>query len=74
MTKINGYTEEEARNLVEYIQTLIDKGVTHFYNGVAKGFDLISAEAVLMFKYKNPQIKLIACVPHLGQERYFDDE
>ena len=62
------------RNLVEYIQALIDKGVTHFYNGMARGFDLISAEAVLMFKHKNPQIKLIACVPHVGQEYYFDDE
>ena len=63
-----------ARNLVEYIEMLVKNGVTVFYNGVARGFDLLAAEAVLMFKGRYPQIKLIACVPHEGQEAMYSNE
>lgn len=49
-----------------------EKGVTVFYNGVAKGFDLLAAEEVLKLKKKR-QIKLIACVPYYGQERGYSE-
>ena len=56
------------------IETLIKAGVNTFYNGMAIGFDLISAETVLKFKKKYPFIKLIACIPCYNQERGFSDK
>jgi uncharacterized phage-like protein YoqJ len=41
---------------------------------MAKGFDLIAADAVLSIKKKHRGIKLIACVPCPGQDRYFSAE
>jgi uncharacterized phage-like protein YoqJ len=41
---------------------------------MAKGFDLIAADAVLSLKRDFSHLKLIACVPCPGQERYFSDE
>ena len=55
------------------IEKLILRGVTDFYNGMAMGFDLYAAEAVLKLKKKYPQIKLIACIPFIGQESRFSD-
>ena len=63
-----------ARNMLEFMEEVIKRGVTVFYNGGARGFDLLSAEATLMMKGKYPQIKLVVCVPHIGQEKYYDDE
>lgn len=60
--------------LTELVQTLIDKGVDTFLDGMARGFDLIAAQVVVKLKEKNPQIKLIACVPCPNQEKYFSDE
>lgn len=61
------------RALQTAIIECIEKGVTVFYNGVARGFDLLAAEAVLNLK-KIYDIKLIACVPYYGQERGYNDE
>ena len=60
--------------LKKQIKNVVENGVEIFYNGMAQGFDLISAEVVLSMKKKNPQIKLIACVPFYGQERNFSEE
>ena len=57
--------------LINTIEMLVQKGVNVFYNGVSKGFDLLSAQCVLSLKAKYPSIKLIACVPYYGQERKF---
>jgi hypothetical protein len=43
------FSEEKLRF---YIEQLILKGVSVFYNGMAKGFDLISAEILLSLKKK----------------------
>ena len=59
--------------LKKTVEALIKSGVTTFYNGMAIGFDLISAETVLSLRKKYPQVKLIACVPCYGQEKYFSD-
>lgn len=56
------------------MQTFIDGGVDTFLSGMARGFDLIAAEVVLKLKETNPHIKLIACVPCRGQEKYFREE
>lgn len=55
------------------IERLIKSGVDTFYNGMAIGFDLCAAECVLSLKRKYPQVKLIACIPCYGQEKYFSD-
>ena len=59
--------------LKKTIEGLIKEGVENFYNGMAIGFDLIAAECVLSLRRKYPQVKLIACVPCYGQEKYFSD-
>jgi uncharacterized phage-like protein YoqJ len=41
---------------------------------MAKGFDLLAAETVLKLKGTYPQIKLIACIPCLGQEKNYTEE
>ncbi len=61
-------------SLLEFVQSFIDEGFDTFLCGMAMGFDLIAADVVLKLKKKNPQIKLIACVPCRGQEKYFPPE
>lgn len=56
------------------VETVIKKGVDTFYNGMAMGFDLSSAEIVLKLKKKYPQIRLIACIPFYGQEKNFPEK
>lgn len=63
-----------ARKLKKEIKKLMEEGVDIFYNGMAMGFDLLAAEQVLALKKKFPSVKLIACVPCYGQEKYFSDE
>ena len=59
--------------LKKQIETLIKEGVDTFLNGMAIGFDLLAAECVLGFAKKYTQVKLIACVPCYGQEKYFSE-
>lgn len=63
-----------ARKLKKEIKKMMSAGVAVFYNGMAMGFDLIAAEQVLELKKKFPSVKLIACVPCYGQEKYFSEE
>ena len=58
-----------VRRLKKEIKALILQGVDTFLNGMAMGFDLISAEAVLSFKKKFPFIRLIACIPCYHQDK-----
>ena len=62
------------QKLFTEIEKLIQLGVRDFYNGMAMGFDLLAAECVLLFKKKDPSIRLIACIPCYGQEKYFSEE
>jgi len=61
----------DQKLLFQSIEMLIKKGVEIFYNGMSKGFDLLSAQYVISLKEKYPSVKLIACVPFYGQERNF---
>ena len=63
-----------ARKLKKQIKQLMESGVTTFFNGVAVGFDLLSAEYVLELKKKFPDVKLIACVPCYGQEKNYSEQ
>ena len=60
--------------LINAVEEQIKQGVEIFYNGMAIGFDLLSAQAVILLKKKYPNIKLVACVPFYGQEQRFSKE
>lgn len=59
--------KKEVENLI------MQEKVDTFYVGMAMGFDLIAAETVLKLKRKY-DVKLIACIPFYGQEKYFSDK
>ncbi len=59
-------TKERVKTAIE---NMIKKGVKIFYNGAAKGFDLLSAECVLELKNTYPDLTLILCIPYYGQEK-----
>ncbi len=56
------------------LRTLICQGVDTFYNGLAIGFDLLTAKLLLSLQEEYPHIKIYGCVPFYGQERYFGEE
>ena len=68
----------EHKQLVGRILTAITKkiedGCTVFYTGMARGFDILAAEQVLIFKLRRPEIKLIAVVPFEGVEESWHSE
>lgn len=55
--------------LSEAVKTAADKGYCNFISGMARGFDIWAAEAVLTAGLKNPSIRLICAVPHPGFEK-----
>ena len=59
--------------LTECVKGFIEKGYDTFLCGMAIGFDLIAAQTVLSLKEQFDNVKLIACVPCPGQERFFPD-
>ena len=61
------------KKLKEAVKEVIDMGADTFLCGMAMGFDLIAAETVLSLKRKFPHIKLVACIPCVGQEKYFSN-
>ena len=49
--------------LIETVFSLPDEECYTFLSGMAMGFDIIAAEAVLLLKCRNPHIKLICALP-----------
>jgi len=60
-----------SKKLYTEIEELIKNGIEIFYNGMAIGFDLLSAEQVLKLKKKYKDVKLVACIPCYNQEKNF---
>ena len=60
--------------LQKEVLNLAEKGVVNFFCGMAKGFDLYAAEAVLKIKENYKNVKLIACIPFYGQEKNYTQE
>ena len=58
--------------LSKTIEDLIKSGVKTFYSGMAMGFDLECAETVVKLK-KKYDVKLIACIPFINQEKYYSE-
>ncbi len=70
-TLAEGFSYEKLREATVYA---LRQGVSTFYNGLAVGFDLLAAELILSLKEEYPQIRLVACIPCEGQDRYFSEE
>lgn len=64
----------DVEKLRKNLKNLIENGVFIFYNGLAKGFDLLSAEVLLSLKKEYKNVKIIACIPCLEQEKYYKEE
>lgn len=51
-----------------------DRGFRTFLSGMAVGFDLAAAEAVLACRAEMPDLRLVAVVPFEGQEGRFSED
>lgn len=61
--------------LIDSVFSLADEGCYKFYCGMAMGFDLVAAEAVILLKkaYKKARIDLVAVIPFEKQSQSFDE-
>ena len=60
--------------LERVVKSVIQGGKDTFLCGMARGFDLIAGQTVLRLKTEYPHIKLIACIPCLYQDKYFNEQ
>lgn len=70
-----GHRELKSNVYLETLQAVIDhceRGYDTFLTGMAEGFDLLGAIAVLEAKKQFPHIKLVAVIPYEGQSKRFD--
>lgn len=67
------YRHEVDEMLRRTIMMLYAKGIHTFLSGMAIGFDLAAAEAVLACKTTRPDIRLIAVIPFRGQQQRFSE-
>lgn len=65
------YRGEAADILRRTLETLYDRGFRTFLSGMAVGFDLAAAEAVLELGRRHTDVRLVAVVPFRGQETRF---
>ena len=62
-----GGLEKVENSLIEAVFDLYNKGCKTFYSGMAMGFDILAAEAVLLLKENHSDVRLICAVPFEGQ-------
>lgn len=67
------YTDEADARLRERVERLAEEGFRHFLTGMAEGFDLAAAEAVLAVRQMWP-VRLICVVPFPGQAKSFSTQ
>lgn len=63
-----------TQEIEKVIATYYSKGYRNFMTGMAEGFDLMTAEAVLKIRNIHTDIKLIAVIPFTGQAKHFSEE
>jgi uncharacterized phage-like protein YoqJ len=64
----NGSAEQQ---LARAIEAAYSDGFRVFISGVAQGFDLAAAEAVLRLKERHSEVELLCAVPFRGQAKAF---
>lgn len=57
--------------LCRVIRELYARGFRRFLSGMAVGFDLAAAEAVVAYRERMPGLQLVAVVPFKGQQAHF---
>lgn len=67
------YDDRAEVALRSTVRGLWGKGYRFFLCGMAAGFDLAAAEAVLSLRGECPGVELVAVVPFSGQEKRFCD-
>lgn len=60
----------DVNRLYDLLEQVILDGYDTFYCGMARGFDLLALDCLVSLGGKY-HLKLIACIPYLGQERNF---
>ncbi len=65
------YAGEAATELALLVRSLYEEGYRTFLCGMAIGFDLAAGEAVVALREEYPEVRLVAVVPCVGQERAF---
>lgn len=65
------YRGEASDALERTLEALYDRGFRTFLSGMAVGFDLAAAEAVLALRERRRDVRLIAAIPFHGQENRF---
>lgn len=65
------YRGAAADALRRTVGELYERGFRTFLSGMAVGFDLAAAEAVLELRERMPGVRLVAAVPFRGQEMRF---
>ena len=65
------YRGEAEAALRSTLEALYEQGFRTFSSGMAVGFDLAAAEAVLELRSRHADVRLVAVVPFCGQERRF---
>ncbi len=63
------YVEAEGCRLGAVIRQLIAEGVCTFLCGMAEGFDIAAAEAVIALKREFNGVQLVCVVPYKGHKR-----
>ncbi len=65
------YRGEAAEALASLLGDLHAEGYRRFLCGMALGFDMAAAEAVLALRAAHPEVRLVCVVPFAGQDRRF---
>lgn len=68
------YSEEAKSELEITIKSLYDRGFRQFMSGMAAGFDMSAAEAVLSLKQRCADVRLVAVVPFTDHAKRFSGE
>lgn len=60
------------KRIFETVHAAFSAGYTHFISGMAKGVDIIAAEAVIAYKKLQPQITLECALPYRDQSSLWE--
>lgn len=69
----SGGLKRLENSIIETVFSLYAEGCTTFYSGMAMGFDIIAAEAVLLLKEEHSEVRLICAVPFKEQGAGFPE-
>ncbi len=74
LSQNNPMLDELIHSLEVCVYKLIRLGCKTFYSGMAMGFDILAAEAVLKLKNHFPDILLVCALPYPNQSRNYSED